>query len=156
MAYVDSKMARMREEPDANAYGNEYDDREGDQGSWEAERGNYGPRNRPPAGLGKLLEIDLGPDSTLRNIARTEAATRRLGGSLESETEGREQNKKVRLGRDGKPRRRRNRRTSDDIKRDKLVEEVLRESKREKTDLPFQMHVNLVNPLMLTTCLSDS
>lgn len=39
---------------------------------------------------------------------------------------------KVRLGKNGKPRRTRRRRNSDDMKRDKLVEEVLRESKREK------------------------
>lgn len=41
---------------------------------------------------------------------------------------------KVRLGRDGKPRRNRNRRTSDDIKRDQMVEAVLSEAKLEYFD----------------------
>ena len=82
---------------------------------------------RQPAALGRLQEVDLGPDATSLNVARTEAAKRRLeGGEVEPE----ELVGKVRLGKDGKPRRARRRRNSDDIKRDKLVEEVLRESKR--------------------------
>ena len=84
--------------------------------------------NRQPAALGKLLEIDLGPDATLNNIARTEAAKRRLeGGEVEPE----EGAQKPRLRKDGKPWRGRRRRNSQDLKRDKLVEEVLRESRRE-------------------------
>ncbi|KAL8739832.1 MAG: hypothetical protein Q9190_007402 [Brigantiaea leucoxantha] len=83
---------------------------------------------RQPAALGKLHEIDLGPDATLTNIARTEAAKKRLEcGMVETEEEG---GGKVRLRRDGKPWRRRRRRNSDDIKRDKLVEEVMKESRR--------------------------
>ena len=35
---------------------------------------------REPASLGKLHEIDLGQETKLENIARTEAATRRLAG----------------------------------------------------------------------------
>lgn len=35
---------------------------------------------REPASLGKLHEIDLGQEAKLQNIARTEAATRRLAG----------------------------------------------------------------------------
>ena len=57
---------------------------------------------RQPAALGKLQEVDLGPDATSLNISRTEAAQIRLqGGNLEPE----EVPGKVRLGKDGKPRR---------------------------------------------------
>lgn len=86
---------------------------------------------RQPATLGKILEVDLGNEARDRNVVRTEQARRRLGGEDvddESATEGK--TKKVRLGRDGKPWRGRKRRTSDDIRRDQLVEEVLRENRR--------------------------
>ncbi|KAL1843162.1 hypothetical protein VTJ49DRAFT_2912 [Mycothermus thermophilus] len=77
---------------------------------------------------GRLLEIDLGDEARARNIAMTERARRRLQGQIEEEEEaGRQQ--KVRLGRDGKPIRSRNRRGSDDIKRDQLVEQFLSENK---------------------------
>lgn len=85
---------------------------------------------REPASLGKLHEIDLGQEAKLQNIARTEAATRRLAGDQTASPEE-ETSKKGRLGKDGKPWRNRRRRNSEDIERDKLVEEVLRESKRE-------------------------
>lgn len=123
MAYIDSELAKRRQiqntsshDPKANGFGG------------LSARGNIDAAvQRQPAALGKLHEIDLGPDATLTNIARTEAAKRRLEGGT-SEVE--EQSGKVRLGRDGKPRRNRRRRNSDDIKRDKLVEEVMKESKR--------------------------
>ena len=84
-------------------------------------------RHRQPAALGKLHEIDLGQDATLKNIARTEAAQRRLEtGELEVE----EATGKVRLRRDGKPWRPRKRRPSADVKRDKLVEDIMKESRR--------------------------
>ncbi|KAK3175114.1 hypothetical protein OEA41_002360 [Lepraria neglecta] len=88
---------------------------------------------RAPAALGKLHEIDLGPDATLRNIARTEAAQRKLGGA---EPEIDEKTGKVPLRKDGKPYEWRKRRNSDDVKRDKLVEEVMRESRLEIYDEP--------------------
>lgn len=88
---------------------------------------------RQPAALGKLQEVDLGPDATSLNVSRTEAAKRRLqGGHPEPE----EVPGKVRLGKDGKPRRPRRRRNSGDIQRDKLVEEVLRENKLDIYDEP--------------------
>ena len=87
---------------------------------------------RQPAALGKLHEVDLGPDATLRNIARTEAAQRRLNGLSQTIDE----TGKPRLRRDGKPFSHRKRRTSDAIKRDKLVEEVMRESRLEIYDEP--------------------
>lgn len=87
---------------------------------------------RQPAALGKLQEIDLGAEEREKNVALTEKARRRLHGEEpddDSESAGGKQ--KVRLGRDGKPwRGGRKRRNSDDIKRDKLVEEILRENKR--------------------------
>ncbi|KAL9014403.1 MAG: hypothetical protein Q9173_000951 [Seirophora scorigena] len=95
--------------------------------------------HRQPAALGKLHEIDLGLDATLKNIARTEAAKRRLEGG---EPEIEESTGKVRLRKDGKPWRSRRRRNSDDAKRDKLVEEVMKESRLEIYDEP---EVNVPN-----------
>lgn len=96
-----------------------------DDGHQHAALGTLAPdshRQRQPAGLGKLMEIDLGPEAARRNVERTEEATRRLqnGGALEDEQQ--------QSG--GKGRRGRKRRTSEDIKRDKLVEEILKESRR--------------------------
>lgn len=87
-------------------------------------------RERQPAGMGKLMEIDLGPEAAQRNIQRTEEATRRLqnGGSLDQVEE------------QLKGRRGRKRRTSEDIRRDKLVEEILKESRLEIYDDPDQQN----------------
>ncbi|KAF1810776.1 hypothetical protein P152DRAFT_483503 [Eremomyces bilateralis CBS 781.70] len=129
MAYVDSRIAEMHQ-----------------GGGSTTESTNYGPlstisaddasravttdRERQPAGLGKLQEVDLGPSATQENIRRTQAATRRLEGVVsEEEEEG-----PVRKGRDGRPWRRRKRRNSDDVRRDKLVEQVLRESRLDLYD----------------------
>ncbi|KAK4449432.1 hepatocellular carcinoma-associated antigen 59-domain-containing protein [Podospora aff. communis PSN243] len=79
---------------------------------------------------GKLLEIDLGDEARARNIERTERARRRLEGlgadEIDDSASGR--HKRPRLGPDGKPWRSRNRRGSEDIKRDQLVEEFLSEN----------------------------
>jgi len=99
------------------------------------EQGSERTVQKQPASLGKLHEIDLGPDATMKNIARTEAAARRLDGE-EMPVEENRGEKKPRLGRNGKPWRSRRRRNSDDVKRDELVEEVLRESKLEIYDEP--------------------
>ncbi|KAK2846393.1 hypothetical protein FQN49_005769 [Arthroderma sp. PD_2] len=96
---------------------------------------------RQPATLGKLHEIDLGPDSKLQNIARTEAATRHLvkGDSAAAEDEDDTFNK-ARLDKDGKPSRSsRRRRNSEDVMRDRLVEEVLRESKLDVYEEPQRL-----------------
>ncbi len=125
MAYIDSELAKRREvkataSSDINGHG--YDE----LSLSTATRGGH--LQRQPAALGKLHEIDLGPDATLRNIARTEAAKRRLeAGEMITIEEGVQ---KVRLRKDGKPWRGRKRRNSEDVKRDKLVEEVMRESRR--------------------------
>jgi hypothetical protein len=78
--------------------------------------------NRIAAGMGKLQEVDLGPEAA----ARTQQAWKQLQGGLPEK----ESTAKVRLGRDGKPRRAPKRRNSDDVRRDQMVEAVLRESKR--------------------------
>jgi hypothetical protein len=126
MAYIDSKMADLRHGAlpaestnDANGVADD-----------AAIAIGKSPRARQPAGVGKIQEVDLGPDAMLRNIARTEEAARRLQRG-ESSDAPEQDGTKPRLGPDGKPWRRRRRRNSDDIKRDKLVEEVLRESRRE-------------------------
>lgn len=102
-----------------------------------------------PAMRGKLLEIDLGEEARARNIAMTERARRRLEGqSIEDEEEGAGQRpRKVRLGKDGKPLRQRGRRGSDDIKRDQLVEEFLRENRRESSPIPVKTHTRPVRPM---------
>ena len=123
MAYIDSELARRRQTQHTSSH----DPNTEGFGGLSASGTIDAAVQRQPAALGKLHEIDLGPDATLTNIARTEAAKRRLeDGAPEVE----EYSGKVRLGRDGKPRRSRKRRNSDEIKRDKLVEEILKESKR--------------------------
>jgi hypothetical protein len=84
---------------------------------------------------GRLLEIDLGDEARARNIEMTERARRRLQGQIDEEEqdESKGRPRKVRLGRDGKPMRSRNRRGSDDIKRDQLVEEFLSENRRKRS-----------------------
>ncbi|RYC57908.1 Nucleoside-triphosphate phosphatase, partial [Xylaria longipes] len=59
----------------------------------------------------------------------TDRARRKLQGLAVEDEESAERPRKVRLGRDGKPWKPRNRRNSDDIKRDQLVEEILRENR---------------------------
>jgi Hepatocellular carcinoma-associated antigen 59 len=85
---------------------------------------------RQPASLGKIHEIDLGDDASLRNRQRTELAMRKARGEHIPPEEPAVV-KKPRLGRNGKPRRGPKRRNSDDLKRDQLVEQVLHESRRE-------------------------
>lgn len=85
---------------------------------------------REPASLGKLHEIDLGQETKLQNIARTEAATRRLvSEGVAPSPQGDPGADTSRPITDEKPGRQRKRRTSADIERDRLVEEVLRESR---------------------------
>ncbi|KAI1428260.1 P-loop containing nucleoside triphosphate hydrolase protein [Xylaria sp. FL1777] len=85
---------------------------------------------------GKLFEVDLGDEVRSRNEAMTDRARRKLQGLAVEDEENAERRKKVRLGRDGKPWRPRNRRNSDDIKRDQLVEEILRENRLDVYETP--------------------
>ena len=93
---------------------------------------------RHPASLGKIHEIDLGADASLRNVERTENAIRRAqnGEPLPDPDEKPLKPRKPRMGRDGKPVKAypRKRRNSEDIIRDQLVEQVLRESRLEIYD----------------------
>ncbi|KAF4216009.1 hypothetical protein CNMCM8980_005821 [Aspergillus fumigatiaffinis] len=93
---------------------------------------------REPASLGKLHEIDLGQEAKLQNIARTEAATRRLVGDDRDASPAHEDSTSsiAASGKDGRLWRNRKRRNSEDIERDRLVEEVLRESKLDVYDEP--------------------
>ncbi|PYH47725.1 telomere length and silencing 1 family protein [Aspergillus saccharolyticus JOP 1030-1] len=94
---------------------------------------------REPASLGKLHEIDLGQETKLQNIARTEAATRKLAGNdneLASAVEA--DSKATSSGKELRSWRNRNRRTREDVERDRLVEEVLRESKLDVYDGPLE------------------
>jgi hypothetical protein len=133
MAYIDSKMAELRKDdalssPNSNT-----------KLTSETSKANAAEvqslvvadvqKERQPAGLGKLQEVDLGPDATLRNIKMTEAARKKLNGEIESQEESIAKGKKARLGKDGKPWRGRKRRDSDDIKRDMIVEDILKESR---------------------------
>lgn len=131
MAYIDSKMAEMREGERAAAaaaaaaaagINGTSQDIQGQKIAFSSSSAIPldTHRERQPAGMGKLMEIDLGPEAAQRNIQRTEEATRRLqnGGSLDQVEE------------QLKGRRGRKRRTSEDIRRDKLVEEILKESRR--------------------------
>lgn len=122
MEYIDSELAKRQGRNDSASNSNGHSNRALSINGALIDAG----LNRQPAALGRLHEFDLGPDSTLRNIARTEAAKRRLEGG---DTELEEERGKVPLRRNGKPWRGRKRRNSDDIKRDKLVEEVMRETR---------------------------
>ena len=124
MAYIESEMAKRHFQSNTSDNGETATNEDGTV----KRAAEVQMPQRQPASLGKLHEIDLGPAAKLQNIERTEAATRVLAGN-ESTTpsEGGQQPRKG----GGKPWRGRKRRNSDDVRRDQLVEEVLRESKRE-------------------------
>jgi hypothetical protein len=87
---------------------------------------------RQPAALGKLQEVDLGDDARSRNVELTNRAKRILDGESvtdDQHSKGKGKPGKVRLGPDGKPWRSRKRRASEDVARDKLVEDVFRENR---------------------------
>lgn len=130
MAYIESELTRLRQGSSETALAGT-----GNTSSGEAMLNTSRVRfpQRQPATLGKLHEIDLGPDARLTNIAKTEAAKKKMEASEDEDPTG--GTTKVRLGKDGKPWRGRKARTSDDLKRDKLVEEVLRETRRKMTSV---------------------
>lgn len=81
-----------------------------------------------PTLQGRLQEVDLGEEVRMRNAAMTEQARRRLAGEAVDEDSD-DPRKRVRIGKDGKPWRSRKRRASDAIKRDQMVEELMRENR---------------------------
>lgn len=85
---------------------------------------------RAQATMGKLQEVELGDEARDKNVERTDKARRRLEGEMIEEETKAPRKQKVRLGRDGKPWRGRKKRASEDIARDKLVEDILRENRR--------------------------
>ncbi|KAL2756916.1 hypothetical protein ACRALDRAFT_1092977 [Sodiomyces alcalophilus JCM 7366] len=115
------------------------------------------PDVRAAAIRGRLMEVDLGEEARERNIALTERARRRLAslaaddqspspgatsdaaaaqaGSDKPRLDG-SRAKKERLGPDEKSRRPRQRRASEDLERDRLVEEFILENKLDVYDLP--------------------
>lgn len=128
---------------------------------------------REPASLGKLHEIDLGQETKLRNIARTEAATKKLAD--DDDVSPGDEAAPAPPTKDEKPWRSRKRRNSEDMERDRLVEEVLRESKCNRCptflhDVPLTMSIflqwmSMTNPrkatgqttrLQMTRLLSNS
>ncbi|KAF2835037.1 hypothetical protein M501DRAFT_1044660 [Patellaria atrata CBS 101060] len=134
MAYVDSKLAELRAgkldtSEHTNTTSSALTTTESNTGIGVPETG----RQRQPATLGKLQEVDLGDTAVQQNIARTEAAKRRLETGVD-EAEDTHRKHPTRLGKDGKPFRSRKRRNSADVARDKLVEEVLRENRLELYD----------------------
>lgn len=115
MAYVDSRIAQIRGGPDYSQ-----DDSSSTRNAADANMHHpTKPIARMPAGAGKLQEIDLGPDSTRQNVLRTQAAV--FGESKEVDEPINP--KKARW-------KRRQRRTSEDVRRDQMVEAILSEAKR--------------------------
>lgn len=141
--YIDAEFARLQAGNGTAAHGKlEHDDPR-----FALEATSLEMRGRNPATHGMLQEIDLGPSASTRNATMTEAATRRLDGGEAPVSESKPE--KVRLGRDGKPRRRRKRRNSEDLKRDDIVEAILKENKCESLQ-DFVAHVPslLISPIV--------
>ncbi|OKL55640.1 hypothetical protein UA08_09107 [Talaromyces atroroseus] len=135
MEYIESELAKRQnrtqahdERPTADRHGK----LDGDHSFTNAFS------KREPATLGKLHEIDLGQEAKLQNIARTEAATRRMAGNPSGATDDELQSPgQLEAGKNSKTWRSRPR-NREDIERDRLVEEVLRESKLDVYDEPEQ------------------
>ncbi|CUS07831.1 unnamed protein product [Tuber aestivum] len=146
MAYIESEMSKRRGERSGDGSG-------GGGGSTGARSGGGGggiggrtgqeggrsaywtpvvPEGRG-ATLGKLHEVDLGEETKKHNIARTQEATRRLQGGEEIEDDpSTTPNASTASNIPGRKKmKNRRRRNSQDVQRDKLVEEVLKESRLE-------------------------
>lgn len=137
--YIESELAkrqRQRDAAEAAANGGTIHNTESGEASSTTAAGKPVVAQQP-AMNGKLLEIDLGEEARARNVAETERARRRLEGQADDDNGDGDGSRprKVRLGRDGKPWRGRNRRNSEDIKRDKMVEEFLKENRRKSFPL---------------------
>lgn len=97
-------------------------------------KNGLGGASRQPATLGLLQEIDLGDEVRQRNVKMTEQATRKLDGDMTEDEDNIENSRKggskSKINKDGKSWWERKRRRQDDIKRDQLVDQVLRENRR--------------------------
>lgn len=127
MAYIDTEMAKRYKRsplPEGSSA-----DQPVSQATSGAPSTQGQQHERLPAALGKLHEIDLGQETKLQNIARTEAATRRLAGDEDPLRPDETGPSTERVSAPAKSWRNRKRRTSADVERDRLVEEILRESK---------------------------
>jgi hypothetical protein len=91
------------------------------------------------AGQGKIEEVDIVPTAQRRD----EKWRRLENGEFEQLATG-----KVRLGRDGKPRRPPKRRNSEDIRRDQMVEAVLSEAKCKTHNILLLFPTNLNSGLL--------
>ncbi|PYI19769.1 hypothetical protein BO99DRAFT_132946 [Aspergillus violaceofuscus CBS 115571] len=132
MAYIESEMAKRYR---GSASAEDVRDSSASTTTATAAPSMADLPQREPASLGKLHEIDLGQETKLQNIARTEAATRKLAGNDNDLALATETGSKVTpLGKEQRPWRNRKRRTSEDVERDRLVEEILRESKLDVYD----------------------
>lgn len=106
--------------------------------------GKQPPNN--PSSHRQLAEVDLGSLAHDTNLARIQAALERAksGQPVIEETPKPPKPRKPRIGRDGKPMkpRPRKRRDSEDIVRDALVEQVLRENRLDlyETDTPERIN----------------
>lgn len=155
MAYIDSQLAKRRAEESqvTNTTSASILTASSTDGPRSVAPGQVPDSNkagkevqRQPATLGKLLEIDLGDEARSCNVERTDKARRKLDGEVVVEEDEGGKKVKVRLGRDGKPWRPRKRRASEDIKRDNLVDEVLRENRCEcSIILVFSVFRNVAN-----------
>ncbi|KAI5804511.1 hypothetical protein EDC01DRAFT_725977 [Geopyxis carbonaria] len=128
MAYVESRMSTRRQDPGASPVADSSGAGAGAGGEGgdaaPASKSSYWAPTRPEARgatLGKLHEVDLGEEAKQRNIALTAAALGPPTSTTTSTPTADTQN--------GGGRRRHNRRTSQDVERDRLVEEVLRETR---------------------------
>ncbi|KAK3394571.1 hypothetical protein B0H63DRAFT_461315 [Podospora didyma] len=139
--YVESELARRKRQA-AETQTQQSNDQSGHQQSAPGEARSLltvgGKQVEAQRALhGKLMEIDLGDEVRSRNVAMTERAQRRLHGqAVEDEDDPNAPPRKMRVGRDGKPWRGRNRRGSNDIKRDQLVEEFLSQNRLDIYEKP--------------------
>ncbi|ROW18254.1 hypothetical protein VPNG_00228 [Cytospora leucostoma] len=137
--YIESELARRHAAEKATQEA-EIEQQKQQQGSLQSRSIVVDPAKpfgERPTMQGKLQEVDLGDEVRMRNAAMTEQARRRLAGEAVDDSEDGAR-KRARIGKDGKPWRTRKRRGSDDEKRDKLVEELMRENKLDVYDIPAQ------------------
>ena len=92
--------------------------------------GGNAPIPQQPAMHGNLMEVDLPPTDAAAKGHRAGSNGMQTSSRAPGGGRGGGVQKKQRLGPDGKPWRSRNRRGSDDVKRDQLVEQFLHENRR--------------------------